>query len=192
MRAVKPEIRILGVDDAPFSFSDRTTEIVGCLFRGGTMLEAVLRSDIQVDGFDATEKIAAMLNDSRQHDQTRVIMLDGITFGGFNIVDIQELHKAIGKPVIAVSRNRPDRERLSEALDNVDEKERRLKMIERADEAVAKQTGQGDIYFQFEGIDREQAEKVIEVATTNGMLPEPLRVAHLIAAGVKTGESTGS
>ena len=31
-----------------------------------------------------------MIKNSRHHNQLRVIMLDGITYGGFNVVDIEE------------------------------------------------------------------------------------------------------
>jgi endonuclease V-like protein UPF0215 family len=192
MKQIKPEIRILGIDDAPFEFSDTSTGLIGCLFRGDRQVEAVLRDDIAVDGTDATATISRMVTDSRQTEQIHVLMLDGITFGGFNIVDIQELHDETDKPVIAVSRRQPDREKLEEALENVDNSEQRLKLIEKAGNVYKKQLGQGTVYFQFTGTDRETADEMLDVSIRRGRLPEPIRVAHLIAAGIKTGESRGN
>ncbi|MDY6770537.1 MAG: DUF99 family protein [Candidatus Nanohaloarchaea archaeon] len=189
---VKPEIRILGVDDAPFSFDDDTTALIGCLFRGGRQIEAVLRRDITVDGHDADDKIVSMVNDSRQTDQIQVIMLDGVSFAGFNVPDIEHIHEATCKPVIAVSRRRPDRADLEAALDNVDDRDDRLARIEKAGEVSRLATDDGELYYQTRGIDPEDAEQVIKTALRRGNVPEPVRVAHLVAAGVTTGESKGN
>jgi len=66
--------------------------VVGVVFRGGYWLDGVMHTKILVDGFDATEKIGAMVTGSPHFKQLRVIMLNGITFAGFNMVDIQALN----------------------------------------------------------------------------------------------------
>ena len=38
-------------------------------------------------------------------------MLDGITYGGFNVVDIEELYRETGLPVIVIMRSCPDFEK---------------------------------------------------------------------------------
>jgi endonuclease V-like protein UPF0215 family len=45
------------------------------------------------------------------------------------------------------------------------------------------------VYVQCAGLSAEQAREVIERYAINGALPEPLRVAHLIAGGIVLGES---
>lgn len=187
--SLKPEIRILGVDDAPFTFDDDTTEVIGCLLRGSRTLEAVLSTTVTVDGTDATGSIAEMLLDSRQHDQTRAIMLDGITYGGLNVLDIQDLAERTDRPVIAVTRQVPDHDALEDAIANTDDDGERLKAIERA--GTVHQHDDGRLSFQCAGIEPGQAREYLDVAMAQGNLPEPVRVAHLIAAGIKTGESKG-
>ncbi|MEA1924800.1 MAG: DUF99 family protein, partial [Candidatus Altiarchaeota archaeon] len=67
--SIKDEVRILGVDDAPFSLQeDEETYIVGTVFRGGNWLDGVLRSEVAVDGIDSTDKLAEMVNGSRFRD----------------------------------------------------------------------------------------------------------------------------
>ena len=61
----------------------------GYCFQGRELVDSVLRTYIDGDGIDATEKIVEMVNNSRNLDQLGVIMLDGITFGGFNLVNIK-------------------------------------------------------------------------------------------------------
>ena len=48
------------------------------------------------------------------------------------------------------------------------------------------------VYMQIHGIEREDAEDIVRLSTTRSAIPEPLRVAHIIAAGIITGESKGS
>jgi len=53
---MKKEIRILGIDDMPFSFGDKKVDVVGVVMRGGIYLEGVLKTTIDVDGRDALKK----------------------------------------------------------------------------------------------------------------------------------------
>ncbi|MBA3064320.1 DUF99 family protein, partial [Candidatus Woesearchaeota archaeon] len=49
----------------------------------------------------------------------------------------------------------------------------------------------GEIFVQAIGLSLKQAEEIIDITCTHSLLPEPLRVAHLIAGGVVDGESRG-
>jgi len=43
----------------------------------------------------------------------------------------------------------------------------------------------------YVGTTEAEVEKALSLTTVRGVLPEPLRVAHLIAAGIVRGESRG-
>jgi endonuclease V-like protein UPF0215 family len=75
-RVIKPEIRVLGVDDGGFvPHVEGLVPIIGVVFRGGYWLDGVLSTEVEVDGFDATNKIAGMIVDSSHFKQLRIIML---------------------------------------------------------------------------------------------------------------------
>jgi len=186
-RSIKPEIRVLGVDDGVvIPHSKGLVDVVGIVFRGGYWLDGVMRTEIEVDGLDATEKIASMIIESPHYKQLRVIMLSGITFAGFNVVDIKELYSKTGLPVIALTRDLPKMEEIKQALENLPEKEKRWKAILNAGEIFEVQTREGEepIYMQIAGIEREDAEKIVKITSTRSNIPEPLRVAHIIASGL--------
>jgi len=186
-RSIKPEIRVLGVDDGVFiPRSKGLVDVVGIVFRGGYWLDGVMRTEIEVDGLDATEKIASMITESPHYKQLRIIMLSGITFAGFNVVDIKELYNKTGLPVIVLTRNLPKMEEIRQALENLPEKEKRWKAILNAGEIFEVQTREGEepIYMQIAGIEREDAEKIVKITSTRSNIPEPLRVAHIIASGL--------
>ena len=81
---MKKEIRILGIDDAPFSFGQEKVTVIGVVMRGNSYIEGVLKAEIEVDGIDATPTIINLINRTRYRKQLKVIMLDGIALGGFN------------------------------------------------------------------------------------------------------------
>jgi endonuclease V-like protein UPF0215 family len=186
-RVVKPEIRVLGVDDGKFvPHVKGQVLVVGVVFRGGYWLDGVLHTRVDVDGFDATDKIAAMITCSSHCKQLRVVMLNGITFAGFNVVDIKALHKVTNLPVITVTRDKPDLDEIREALKNLPESERRWKLILDAGEPLELSTRneQEKIYVQATGLSMGDAEKIVRLTSTRSSIPEPLRVAHLIASGI--------
>ncbi|MDL5503046.1 MAG: DUF99 family protein, partial [Candidatus Methanoperedens sp.] len=47
------------------------------------------------------------------------------------------------------------------------------------------------VFIQLCGLDKESAVKIIRLTSTHSNIPEPLRVAHIIATGVVLGESKG-
>jgi len=191
-RVVKPEIRVLGVDDGVFvPRSKGFATVVGVVFRGGYWLDGVMHTRVRVDGVDAGQKIAAMILKSSHHKQLRVIMLNGITFAGFNVVDIKKLDQATGLPVIAVTRDKPDSKKIREALGNLPESEARWMAMESGGKTYAVQTRDAArrIYVQVSGVPLADAARILRLTSTRSDVPEALRVAHLIASGITGTES---
>lgn len=191
-RIIKNEIRILGVDDSPFpSHTKEEILLVGTVFRGGSWLDGVLSTYIHGDGTDATQKIIDMVINSRNLGQLGVIMIDGITFGGFNLVNIRQIFEATGIPVIVIMRKFPNFNGIKKALERFEDFKDRWANVLEAGEVYSVENNKS-IYMQIYGIKREDAEEIVKLSTTRSAIPEPLRVAHIIAAGIITGESKGS
>ena len=66
-------------------------------------------------------------------------------------------------------------------------KQKKYKLIQKAG-AVEKV---GKVYIQRKGITLGKAKQILKLTCTRSLIPEPIRVAHLIAGGVVTGESKG-
>jgi endonuclease V-like protein UPF0215 family len=188
-RVIKPEIRVLGVDDGVFTpHSKGLVPVVGVVFRGGYWLDGVMHTNVKIDGLDATKKIVSMIISSPHYKQLRVIMLNGITFAGFNVVDIKELNAKTKLPVIAVTREKPNFAEIREALENLPKSEERWKAIKNAGKVfeVSTRNESEKVYMQISGILEEDAKKILQLTSTRSNIPEALRVAHLIASGVST------
>lgn len=197
---MKPQFRVLGVDDGPFSFSDLKVPVIGVVVRRG-YVDAVLRTEADVDGTDSTRAIAALVGESGYRGKLEAIMLDGAAVGGFNVVDIEELHRLTGVAVITVTRDRPDMDKIRKALEMLgrtpkygrrpipDWKER-LGLLERT-RLVEVRTGHKPIYIGFAGVKEPEAKGIVTASTVRGSIPEPVRLAHIIARALVTGKSKG-
>ncbi len=188
---MKQQIRLLGVDDSPFTFTDTYATIIGVVMRGGNYLECVIKNKITIDGDDATFVCKDMIKNTRHRKQLKAMLLDGIALGGFNVVDIDEIFKSTNLPVITVTRDKPDLNKMEEALKkNFIDWEKRLTLIKNG-EIHEVLTNYNPIYIKCSGIDIEEAKEIIKISTIQGVIPEPIRVAHLIASGIIRGESYG-
>ncbi|MDD5086183.1 MAG: DUF99 family protein [Candidatus Nanoarchaeia archaeon] len=184
---MKKEIRVLGIDDGPFDkFNDSEALVVGTVYRGGSFIDGVLSCKVKVDGEDSTEKIIEMINKSKFKPQIQAVLLDGIAVAGFNVVDVKELNEKTNIPVIVVMRTYPEIDKMKDALVKVGHKDK-IKLLENAGEIHKLD----EIFIQYIGLSLKEAEEIIDITSTHSLIPEPLRVAHLIARGVVEGESKG-
>lgn len=185
---VRPLSNVVGFDDAPFSRAHRgSVKIVGAVF-ARARLDGVLVGRVRRDGADATREVARLVSGSRFAEHVQAVLLQGIAFAGFNVVDIHALSDELARPVIVVARRQPDLAAIRRALlSRVPGGARKWALVERA----GPMEKLGDLFVQRAGIDRARAERRLRALTVHGKLPEPLRVAHLIAGALETGESHG-
>ena len=188
---MKQQIRLLGIDDSPFTFTDKYATIIGVVMRGGNYLECVLKSQVSIDGDDSTNICKDLIKSTRHRKQLKAMLLDGIALGGFNVVDIDDIYKSTNLPVITITRDKPDFNKIEKALKkNFIDWEKRLNIIKYGEIHKVK-TSHNPIYVKCSGIDIEETKEIIKISTIRGVIPEPIRVAHLIASGVVRGESYG-
>lgn len=178
---MKEGVRFLGIDDSSFDFKDEEASLIGVLYRGTEFIEQIKISQVDIDGGNADNAVLQIFNKVDNPGQVKAVLLDGISFGGFNIVDLEFLAEETEKPVIAVTSNRPDREEFLETMKRKDtltpdkkEKFEKLNELERVE------LKHGDVYIQYRGTDSATAQEIIESSTVKGLTPEPVRVAHLI------------
>ena len=185
--SVKPEIRVLGIDDGKFvPHTKGTVDVVGVVYRGAYFFEGIMKTKITIDGLDATENFASMIKNSPYYGEIRVVVLDGVTFGGFNVVDIRNLFSLIDLPVISITRKKPDMEEIKTALRNLTNFDLRWAAMKNAGKLfeVEVKPDLNPVYLHLAGILCEGAKRILRQTSTAANVPEALRVAHLIASGL--------
>mgnify|MGYP001598170026 CR=1 FL=1 len=85
---------VVGFDDAPFDRSHRGDVLVVGVVFAGERLDGVISTRVRRDGANAAQRLIDCLTGSKYFDQLQAILLQGIAFAGFNVVDLQRLHQA--------------------------------------------------------------------------------------------------
>lgn len=177
---------VIGFDDAPFVRSERgQVALVGTVC-SGPRLDIVVRGHVTRDGTDATQVMVDLVQE-KSLSHVRGVLLQGITVAGFNVIDVHALHAALDLPVLVVMRKYPRFELFFDAMDRVPGAEAKRALIEQAGEPEAV----GPVWVQRAGLTLGEAQGMLERTTAHGVIPEPLRLAHLIAGGMTTGKSRG-
>lgn len=169
---------VIAVDDAPFPREHRGNVPIAGVAYAGLRLEGTMHAHVRRDGADATRVLEAMIKGSRFAAHTRLILLEGIALAGFNVVDIHALAQALDMAVLVVVKRKPDRAAVKHALlDHVRGGQRKWTLLEKAGEM---EFAQG-LWVQRAGIEMADATALLRSLAQNGKMPEPLRVAHLVA-----------
>lgn len=188
---MKGQARVFGIDDGPFVKGQGQVPLAGVLVRPPGYVEGVIFSSCQVDGDDANEAIIGMVRDSRFSEQVRMVMVDGAALGGFNVVDARALSEDLGVPVLTVSRDEPNMDTIRMALmSHFPDWERRFEIISRNKVRQVEVPG-GRVFVTSQGIGEREADVMVRSCIVQGCLPEPVRLAHLLATAMVRGESRG-
>ncbi|MBW3015311.1 DUF99 family protein [Candidatus Woesearchaeota archaeon] len=187
-KIIKKEVRVIGIDDAPFDrFKKTDVMVIGTIYRGGEFMDGMVTTRVRVDGKNSTKNITDMINECKFKPQLQAILLDGIAVAGFNVIDINELHENTGIPVIVVVRNYPNFKKIEKALSNLKTGNEKLELIKKAGDVIKLDK----IHVQLAGISVGAAKRIIEITSTHSNVPEPIRISHIIASAITTGQSKG-
>ncbi len=177
----KPLMRIAAIDDGVFfPRKSKNSLLAGVVSRLDNRVEGIISCTVKVDGTDAGKKILEMVKKSKFDRQIKAVLLHGINFAGFNIVDVEKLSEGLQRPVIVCFKKKPDLKKIRKALQKLPQSKKRIKLIESAPKIRKFRS----MRFQCAGCQKEEAGKIIKKTLLYSSLPEPLRLAHLIASGV--------
>jgi hypothetical protein len=185
---------VVGFDDGPFDRNPAGARgrpgarvlLVGAVC-ARTRLDGVISGQVRKDGTDATARVAALVRGSQFDGHVRAVLLNGIAFGGFNVVDIHALAETLARPVLVVARRAPRLALIRDALARLPGGAAKWRLIEQA----GPMEPLGGLFVQRAGLSPREALQLLAATTLHGNLPEPLRLAHLIAGGITTGKSRG-
>ena len=179
---------VLGIDDAPFVKGQAgDVPIVGVMMEGGTLVEGVALGAFPVDGGGATEYLSEWVAGMRWYAALQAVVLGGITIAGLGLIDLVALSDRLGLPVLAATRRDTSTSDLAHALRAAGLADR-LAILDRTPRAHPLEDG---LHVTIAGTDAPSAERLIRATLNKAMLPEPLRIAHLIGAALVQGSSRG-
>ncbi|MCX8204370.1 MAG: DUF99 family protein [Candidatus Nezhaarchaeota archaeon] len=160
------------------------TALLGVLMRR-FRIEGLAWRLIEVDGLDGSDKALEIAKELGGD----IIMLGGVSYAGFNIVDPLRLFNELKKPVLVVVEDPPNNEAVRRALiKHFPDWEVRWRVFEGL--ALMTQVVKVDLpgglhtYLEAVGMPIAEAERVVKELAKRGKTPEPLRTARLLVKGL--------
>lgn len=179
---------VLGVDDGPVQkhAPGATTPVVGVMMEGAGLVEAVAVTRFPVDGEDVTGFLGDWIGAMRFRPSLQGVVFGGITIAGLGVIDVRALSERLQLPVVTVNRRRPSDPPLIAAL-------RRAGFPQRIASVESTPTARptSGLFASAAGATPERVDALLAAVLGKSGIPEPLRIAHLVARALETGESRG-
>lgn len=177
-------LRLVGVEDGSFEpFKQGAWAYICAVRMVGSKVDEISIGKVTVDGDDATNVLLGMLRSF----ECDAVLLGGVSFAGFNVVDARRLNEELHFPVIIFSAVRPNSDLVLAALKaHFGDWERRWSPIKDLGEVYEVETkeGQPRVYFEVVGASPEWATDVLRGSVGLSRAPECVRVARVVARGL--------
>ena len=176
----KKGIRVLGLAES-FNQKDLSSNWSGIVMRRDLVVDGVSFGSSTIEGNDATDNIVNMWKKLDRND-IGCIFLDGLVVSMYNIIDGRSLCEITGLPVVAItfrdSKGLEGSIRYHFCTQSTDRIRRYNMLGDR--EPVLLKTGK-KIFIRYWGSSYEIVTTLLNSFTLQGSIPEPIRLAKLIA-----------
>jgi hypothetical protein len=177
----KKGLRVLAVAE---SFSKEVKDrsvLAGVVTRKDRVIDGFALTEITVGGMDATDGAIELVKSLDRND-INLIMLNGCVVAWFNVIDLIRLHEVLKLPLICVTYE--ESQGLAKYFREYfpGDWEKRISIYERNGgrrEALL-HTGY-KVFIREVGLEFDDALKLLNEFTLQGGVPEPLRLAKLLA-----------
>ena len=175
----KRAIRALGVAES-FRVGDCRSVLAGVVMRSDLIVDGFSFGEATVEGDDATESVLRLFRSLRR-DDVNLLILSGCIISMYNIVDVDALADSSGLPVVALTYKE------SAGIEGSIRHH-----FKDGDEKVAQYAKLGPrlplrlrtgyrVFTRLSGVSETDAARVLDSFTVQGGIPEPIRVAKLLA-----------
>jgi uncharacterized protein len=179
----KLHVRVVGVDDGAFRRDQRWAPVAAVAVAAPDRVESIRLGRVRVDGTDATDEVLRLVRATGGLEGLQAVLLDGVVVGGFNVIDLDQLHRGLGVPIVAVTRSRPDFPSIRSALQKwfLKDAARRWRLLRRHRLFAMPPPGP-PVLLTAVGCRRADAVRLLRRTVVRGHVPEPVRLAHLVAS----------
>lgn len=175
----KKAIRALGVAES-FRPAAKKSTLAGVVMRTDLVVDGFVFGAATVGGDDATSSVLRMYRRLKRAD-INLIMLSGCIISRYNIIDVDELARRSGLPVVCLTYNESGG--IEGAIRrHFEHPEERIESYRRLGgrTRVLLRTG-CRAYVRNAQISDADAKSVLDAFTLQGGVPEPIRLARLLA-----------
>lgn len=176
----KKGLRGLAIAES-FKQGDSFSRLAGVVIRRDFIIDGAVFGKCTIEGDDATEAILDMYS-RLNRDDISYIIISGLVISMYNIVDIKKIWETTKIPIIGVTYEE------SEGIEDVirhhfpNSYEKKLEQYHKLGKRteITLHTGY-KLYLRHEGCLFDEAKKFLDLLTVQGSVPEPVKVAQLLA-----------
>lgn len=176
----KKGLRGLAIAES-FKHGDKKSKLAGIVMRRDYVIDGFVFGSCTVEGDDATDAIIKMHAKLERAD-INFILISGMIIALYNVIDIKQITKETRLPVIGVTYKTSSG--IKDAIEHHFPNSSKSKITQYEKLGTRSQiklpTGH-TIYIRTEGCTTKEAQKILNDFTLQGSVPEPLRIAHLLA-----------
>jgi len=184
----KRAVRLLGVaESSPLGAT--TAILAGVVMRADLIIDGMSWETATISGMDASDAVVALVRRLGREDLGGV-MLHGSVIAGYNIVHLQHIHDATRLPVISVSQEPQSNLRGILQAKFSKDWQSRWRIVEQNGPLQPLHLPTGNtVFLQCCGTQPDTAGELVKRLTRFGGIPEPLRVARLLARALTASRS---
>jgi len=176
----KKGLRGLAIAES-FKQDDNSSRLAGVVIRRDYVIDGFVFGKCTIEGDDATESVLKMYR-TLNRDDINFILISGLIIAMYNIIDIKKISEETNLPVIGVTYE--ESEGIEDSIkkhfpNSYEQKMDRYHKLETR-KPITLHTGY-KLYIRTEGCIFEEAQQLLDMFTLQGAIPEPLRVAQLLA-----------
>jgi endonuclease V-like protein UPF0215 family len=176
----KKGIRALGIAES-FLPTDEKSILAGVVMRADLVIDGVRYSRTSVKGDDASDRIIGLFKDFQRND-INVILIGGAVISLYNIIDPDRVNEETSVPVVLVT-YRESRGLVSTLKKRFPKswREKVQKYMVLGERSKLKLKSGYDVFVRSSGIREYSVPSILNRFTLQGAIPEPIRVAKMIA-----------
>ena len=176
----KPGIRALGVAES-FRQGQKRSVLAGVVMRSDLVIDGVALGRTKVGGDDATSSIVSLYRKFGRND-VNLIMVSGAILSLYNIIDVDELSARTKLPVVCLTYKETAGIEGSIRRHFPEGAELKLQAYRRLGRRTRVKLGTGKrVFVRSAGIESGELRRALNSFTLQGSIPEPVRVAKLLA-----------
>jgi len=176
----KKGLRGLAIAES-FREEDKISTLAGVVMRRDFVIDGFVFGQTTVEGNDATDSVLQLYK-KLERDDISFLIISGLIISMYNIVDIKKIWTAIQIPIIGVTYEESKgieaaiKHHFPNSYQSKIEKYHKLGTRTK----ISLHTGH-DLYVRIEGCTIDETKNLLNTLTIQGAIPEPLRVAHMLA-----------
>lgn len=176
----KKGLRGLAIAES-FRENEKISHLAGVVMRRDFIIDGFVFGCSTIEGNDATDSILQMYQ-KLNRDDISFVMISGLVISLYNIIDIKKIWDQLKIPIIGVTYE--DSKGIEDAIKYHFPKSHQSKIEEYQKlgqrSKISLHTGY-DIFVRIEGCAIQEAKNLLNAMTLQGTVPEPLRVAQMLA-----------